>query len=317
MKVTPPPPANVAPAADARPLPRVLVLLATYNGARFLPEQLDSLRRQQGVRLSVAVSDDGSTDGTLALLQAAAADPSLDLRIVSSGERQGGACRNFLHLIGRVDAGAHDAVALCDQDDIWLPTKLQRACARLAETGSDGYSSNSLPFWEDGRERLVRKDYPQTDSDHLFESASHGCTFVVTRGLFQDFQRWLADAPEAVRTLDYHDWLLYAWARRQGRRWWLDDQALIRYRQSAHNVIGANVGGSAIRARLRQLSQGWLRRQTLRQLEVLGATDLPEYRRLLRFCVADRLWLACRAHHYRRRPLHRLVFALSLLTIGI
>jgi len=96
------------------------IVLCTFNGARFLDAQLASLRVQAGVAEIIAV-DDGSTDGTLAILERHAA---VDRRLViSQNPSRLGVNRNFEHAISLARS---PWIALADQDDVWLPGKLAR-----------------------------------------------------------------------------------------------------------------------------------------------------------------------------------------------
>ena len=100
-------------------LPKVTVLLATFNGVRFLEEQLTSLLDQEGVEIEVLVNDDGSTDGTLEILEAWRAKEI----IVSISQSRGlGPTRAFLTLLQSCDQ--KEFVAFCDQDDVWESRKL-------------------------------------------------------------------------------------------------------------------------------------------------------------------------------------------------
>ena len=110
--------------------PPITVLMATRNGARFLGEQLDSLERQSFADWRLMVSDDGSDDGTWAMLETFLGRIGADRASLFRGPEMG-ATANFLSLIART--GPQDGcVAFCDQDDIWLPDKLARAAEALA-----------------------------------------------------------------------------------------------------------------------------------------------------------------------------------------
>ena len=104
--------------------PRISVAMATYNGERFLQEQLDSLARQTLLPLELVACDDGSTDGTLDILHRFAAVAPFEVKIYQNPERLG-YCDNFLRAVGFCEG---DLVAFSDQDDVWLPRKLA-ACA--------------------------------------------------------------------------------------------------------------------------------------------------------------------------------------------
>ena len=96
--------------------------MATFNGERFLAEQLHSIADQIVTPAELVVSDDGSTDGTLAILQEFAQGAPFPVRVLPPHPRLGFA-DNFLHA---VEACQCDLVALCDQDDVWNERKLER-----------------------------------------------------------------------------------------------------------------------------------------------------------------------------------------------
>lgn len=99
----------------------VSVAMATYNGQRYLQEQLESVAAQTAIPAELVVSDDGSTDGTVSLIKTFAEKAPFPVRILQKEGRLGFA-DNFLHAATRCK---HDLVAFCDQDDVWLPTKLE------------------------------------------------------------------------------------------------------------------------------------------------------------------------------------------------
>lgn len=105
----------------------ISVVLCTYNGKAFLPAQLASLERQVRPPEELVVRDDGSTDGTMEVLEEFAANAPFPVRFARNEERLG-IPANFLAAIG--DARG-DLLALCDQDDVWMPSRLQRAAEIL------------------------------------------------------------------------------------------------------------------------------------------------------------------------------------------
>lgn len=98
----------------------VSVAMATYNGERFLQEQLDSLSRQTLLPFELVVCDDGSADGTIEILRQFAASAPFQVRIYQNDARLGSGF-NFLNALSRC---AGDLVAFCDQDDVWKESKL-------------------------------------------------------------------------------------------------------------------------------------------------------------------------------------------------
>jgi glycosyltransferase involved in cell wall biosynthesis len=96
----------------------IAILMATYNGEKYLGEQIDSLLAQTNMDWQLYIHDDGSTDNTQAILQEYAQKHS-NIHILEY-ESQRGAMKNFLSLLQRVEA---DYYMFCDQDDVWLKQK--------------------------------------------------------------------------------------------------------------------------------------------------------------------------------------------------
>ncbi len=239
---------------------RVAILLATYNGSRWLDEQLDSLLAQQGVEVTVFVSDDHSSDNTLALLQAR---DDARLRILPQAVRCGSAAGNFFRLLRDVDFAGFDAISLADQDDVWHGDKLLRALQHMETLGVDAVSGNVEAFWPDGRRRLIRKSQAQCRWDHHFEAAGPGCTYVLSVALARELQQVLRARGAAMDGVSLHDWFIYCYARTHGWRWHIDERPVMNYRQHDGNVIGANQGWRAVRSRTGKILDGWYRGQVL------------------------------------------------------
>jgi rhamnosyltransferase len=106
---------------------KVSIALATYNGERWLREQLDSLAQQTLLPYELVVSDDQSTDHTLDVIRQFSVSAPFPVRVVDNDRRRGFA-DNFIHAL-RSCTG--DAVAYCDQDDVWNPVKLERCAAAM------------------------------------------------------------------------------------------------------------------------------------------------------------------------------------------
>ena len=235
---------------------KVAVLLAAYNGREWIEEQLASILGQAQVDVDVYISVDPSTDGTEACCaEYALAHPHVTL-LPACGPFKG-ASRNFFRLIRDVDLSGHDYVAFSDQDDVWHADKLQRAASTLLAKAADGYSSNVMAFWRDGRRLLVNKAQPQVRWDHLFEAAGPGCTYVLSRKLAEDFKAMLLDNWQHAQRIDLHDWFCYAFARSRGYRWYIDPTPGLEYRQHERNQVGVNNGLSSALVRWRKINDGW------------------------------------------------------------
>ncbi len=108
--------------------------MCTFNGAVFLPAQLESLAAQTCPPDELVVCDDCSKDETAALLRAFAAHAPFSVRVYVN-ERTQGSTKNFEQAIARCTG---EFIALCDQDDVWLPEKLERMTAALAAAPQAG-----------------------------------------------------------------------------------------------------------------------------------------------------------------------------------
>ena len=232
--------------------PRFAVLLATHNGACWLAEQLDSILAQTGGSLRLFVSDDQSSDQTLERLRdTAAVDPRVCL--LPSDRIFGTANRNFLRLVRDAEIGDATHVAFADQDDVWYMGKLARAAFLLRLSGCNGYSGSVVASYPNGTTRRIDKAQPQRRFDHLFESPGPGCSFVLTRALFDAFKDFAIRKTAQTDAFAFHDWLIYAFARESGKRWFIDPIPMLRYRQHAANVLGANTGITAYWRRVAQV----------------------------------------------------------------
>jgi len=243
-------------------IPRIAVLLAAYNGVSWLPQQVESILQQRGVEVTLFISVDCSNDGTEAWCEALqASNPAV--HVLPFGLRFGGAARNFFRLLRDVDFSSFDGISLADQDDIWYPEKLARAFEAISLAGNDAYSSNVMAFWPDGREILVEKHQPQVKFDYIFEAAGPGCTYMLSPPLACDFKAFLNANWEKIQAVALHDWLLYAYARSHQKKWYIDPQPSMHYRQHASNQVGVNTGITAMKARLGQVLSGWWLRQSM------------------------------------------------------
>ena len=106
----------------------ISIALATYNGERWLREQLDSLARQTFQPWELVISDDQSSDDTRGVIRKFAATSPFSVRLIQNDMRRGFA-DNFMNALRHCGG---DAVAYCDQDDVWSPLKLERCVAAMS-----------------------------------------------------------------------------------------------------------------------------------------------------------------------------------------
>lgn len=302
--------------------PRIVVLLATHNGERYLDEQLETVLGQEGVELTVVVSDDNSTDGTRAKLREAASADSR-IRLLSPGIF-GAPAPNFFRLLAETDLEPFDFVAFADQDDLWRPGKLAAHAKLLIDNGAGGVSSNVTAFRTDGTRTLIRKDYPQRLADFLFETPGPGSSFLLTRELATLTRSQLQQPASPASRVFAHDWLIYALARASGMRWIIDPTSTVEYRQHDRNAVGANAGLAQAVKRVRLAASGWHRDEvrmivdaSLRVASPAQAPRLAWFREVLaQKTPTESLRLARRAGQLRRRPRDRVIMC-GLLALGI
>ena len=238
------------------PAPVIHILLATYQGERYLAEQLDSIARQSYSHWTLTVSDDGSTDGTLQLVRAFQARVHQAVGVVSGPCL--GATRNFLHLVRqKADAVPADLFAYCDQDDVWLPEKLARAVVHFGTTelatGTPYLYCSRTAFVDENREPLGLSRIPGralSFGNALVENIASGNTMVFNQPLLKIL---LHIRPENAV---WHDWSTYQAATACGGLVHFDGEVSLEYRQHRMNVFGARSGIHAKLSRVRYVLDG-------------------------------------------------------------
>lgn len=247
----------------------MLVLLASYNGRRWIRQQIESILAQEAVDIRTVIGDDGSSDGTLEEIGRFHSSGRVTLLPPSSPT--GSAAQNFLRLIRATSSADFDFVALADQDDVWHPTKLSSACDTLSDSASAGYSSATIATWADGREVVLRQAPRPRQADFFFEGAGQGCTFVLRANFYERVRQFVAGHSPLTRELHYHDWMIYALARCWGHSWTFDPTPWVRYRQHGSNDTGARATLSGVHKRVTRIRNGWYRTQLAVMLAVCVA----------------------------------------------
>ncbi len=303
-----------------RTLPKVAVLMATYNGLRWIPEQVSSILAQKEVNVTLFISDDASDDGTLEWLEKCSQEIKC-IQILPKSNRFGSAGKNFYKLITSVNIEGYDYVAFSDQDDIWETNKLIKHINLSQQHKAEGVSSNVIAFWEDGKEKLIVKSNPQRKWDYLFESSGPGCTFLMTPWLVNMVREQLINESSLANMVALHDWLTYAICRAHERTWVIDFAPSLKYRQHQKNVVGANVGINAKWMRLKKLKKSWYSNEVLKIVQICNAINpRVELGKLLEILnsssVYSRLKLLNYVPYARRRLIDRYMLALFII-VGI
>ena len=299
-------------------LPRIAVLVAVYNGMRWLTQQVDSIFSQEAVDVTLYISVDLSQDDSARWCQQLAAKDSRVV-LLPLGQRYGSATKNFFRLLQEVDFSSFHYVSFADQDDIWHSDKLSRAVNVLDSQDYSGYSSNVTAWWGDQaqKQRLLNKAQPMRKLDYFFESGGPGCTYVMTQALTTSIQQKLLQLPELVEQLDFHDWFCYAYARGKNIRWYIDHKPTMLYRQHANNAVGVNRGIGPFITRAKHVLAGHAFQQTLVILQVIFHGRLDQ----APLIVPKNRWqffkLAFKTCHCRRRLRDQFYFFCLCLVIAI
>lgn len=212
---------------------KVVVLLSTYNGEKYLKEQLDSIFNQKDVDVFVLASDDCSKDNTVAILEEYSKSHNLSYRINSKNKNF---TYNFLDLIYDNLNADYDYFALADQDDFWLPEKLVCAIKLLKEKNKHLYCSNLTvvdSLLNNPKPMNKFADKKATVAHLLLENICTGCTSLFDK----EFAMHLAKHyPENIYLHDY--WLMLVAAFSSSYVY--DSNSYILYRQHGTNQIGSN-----------------------------------------------------------------------------
>lgn len=276
----------------------IVVLMSAYNGARYLPTQLDSILSQDYQPVTLLVRDDGSPDGgeTLRILRKYEQENPLRVMVLE-GENLGFAdsfselVRSALERFPNVSR-----FAFADQDDVWMPEKLSRAIGMMKSCPDAlpvAYCSNTLRVdgdlnpigmsWDPRKVKLSKKRA-------LVENFATGCTMVFNREAARIYDEF---RPARV---GMHDFLMYQICTFLGKLIW-DQESFILYRQHTSNQIGRPGPWGRMKNRLKgRFLDHVLETQNRALLESYGHLMSEEDRAMLRSFVDYKksIWSTCR-----------------------
>ena len=230
---------------------KIAVLLSTYNGEKFLAEQIDSLLAQSHKNFILVARDDGSHDRTVSILESYALNHSVQIRLLSSDGQNLGASGGFAFLVDYVIKNKESLgltssyMMFCDQDDTWFPEKIEKLLSAMLAAEADNDSALPIMVHSDlevvseqntviakslinyqGLE-IERNSFPNLVISNLVT----GCTALVNQSLAK---KALPIPENAIM----HDWWLALVATAFGKLVYLNIP-LVHYRQHGDNAIGA------------------------------------------------------------------------------
>lgn len=220
----------------------ITVLLASFQGQEFIREQLDSILNQTVPDIKIVVSDDCSTDGTAKILEEYQDIYGDRIRVLENSRPSGGAAANFFRLLSQAEG---DRILLSDQDDVWLPHKVETLLEKMKEMELE--YGEDLPLLVHSDMKVVNRKlevlhqsffaYQHVKPENtglnrlLVENNVTGGAVMMNRPLLRYFR-------QPPNQCFMHDWWIALTAACFGKTGWVN-QSLSLYRQHGDNVLGA------------------------------------------------------------------------------
>lgn len=220
----------------------IAILMATYNGERFLAEQIESILAQTYKNWHLFVHDDGSTDGTMAILTDYATRYREQITILDYPP-QGGACRNFLSLLERVEAPYY---MFSDQDDVWHDNKVERSIEKMQKIEIENKSKpiithSDLHIVDQELQEIAPSFFAYTNIKPALQTCYGDCVrnYVTGCTMLLNQQAKVSALQRPMTAATMHDaWILLRTIADGGIKHTIYEP-LIEYRQHGGNELGA------------------------------------------------------------------------------
>lgn len=219
----------------------ICIFMATFNGAKYVSQQLKSFENQTIKNWELVVSDDGSTDDTLSIIQKFKDEhPTHSIKILEGP--QNGFADNFLNMLKRYN-GKANFFAFSDQDDIWQSHKLENAIKKLESvpTNTPGLYCSRTEYIDQFGNSFTPSQYSRcftltpSFTNSLVQCLAGGNTMVFNRLSFE-----LILKTKVTTKVPSHDWWLYQLISGCGGVIFYDPIPTVLYRQHGKNLIGGN-----------------------------------------------------------------------------
>lgn len=284
----------------------VVVLMSTYNGEKYLRDQIDSILNQVGkFDLHILVRDDGSNDGTLQILDEY--QNKNELVWYSDGENLG-AARSFMRLLYNAPKASY--YAFSDQDDVWYKDKLSNSICKLKEVVGCGavYTNATLVGFD--LKNLGHNVFDQEQKMTLLKALcscnAMGCTMVMNENLVR-----LLKEKEPPENISMHDGFVCGVCMACGGAVLYDNESTMSYRQHGNNVMGYNTNRSfleKIKAKIRHITGK-------RKVQIdIQAREIWKYKDHMQ---EANLVQVRRVMNYRKNFFRRIDLAARVLHLGI
>lgn len=220
---------------------KIAILMATYNGEKYICQQIDSILSQTCKDWELYIHDDGSTDNTRAAVESYVEKYQDKIHLID-GKSTGGAKYNFFYLFGQVEAPYY---MTCDQDDVWLDKKIELTydkmltienkadvpCLVYTELRVVDSELNTIADTMSGYQSL--DCHKRTINQFILQNSVTGCTMMVNRALRDKMLR-ITDIDNTIM----HDWWAALVAAQFGKTGFIDEPTIL-YRQHGDNSLGA------------------------------------------------------------------------------
>ncbi len=222
----------------------IAILLATYNGEKYLKEQLDSLLNQTYKDFEILIRDDNSKDLTINIIQEYERVYPEKIKLIQDDLGNLGSSKSFMKLLEYSDS---EYIMFCDQDDVWLPNKIELSLNKMKELeNTHGKDLPLLVFTDlhvvDESLKIIENSFwkyqkliPKTTKDWrmlVSQNVITGCTIMMNQ------QAKEVSLPFALDMMIHDQWIAVNVAK-YGKIEYIDKQTIL-YRQHGNNVAGAH-----------------------------------------------------------------------------
>lgn len=253
----------------------VAILMSTYNGAKYLNDQIDSLIRQDFQNWKLYIRDDGSTDNTISVIKQYVKSDNR-IKYIDDDKKGLKPAKSFFYLLKLINA---DYYFFCDQDDYWLPNKLSLMLTKIDKNGDipqllycglKCVNSNLLPI-QSNFEEIVGKCYGK---NRFIGNDMPGCVMLINKKLRDLTISYLPSSGFIM-----HDWWISLIAESFGKVTFLNKK-LIYYRQHSNNTIGSGKSGNDLK---KMFEKGAFNKQQklVQQTFIQNRTFLNQFKNLL------------------------------------
>jgi len=296
-------------------------MMGTYNGGLYLEEQLDSFEKQTHINWHLIVSDDGSTDDTLSLLkryQSKWPEGKMNIRCGP----QHGFCQNFLSMACDENIQA-DYFAFSDQDDVWLPNKLEEAIKNITnnEIPNLAYVYCGPTIYVDDQLKHIGISnlyvMPKVFENALVQSIVGGNTMLFNKASKKLFEQ------TGIKRVASHDWWLYQITTGCGGKVFYDTVPYVLYRQHAAALVGGGFNLQDKLARIKAFLLGRFKKSNDLNIDALTSIEgllkndclkiLREFKLIRHASFLNRLLFIVNCPLYRQGKLQTLVLKMAIL----